>query len=253
MESWEPEQVLLWAVERFPSQVAMTCSFAGAGTVLAHMLHRHGADVPILFLDTGFHFAETLQFKREFAGRFGLRVIDIRPALTVAEQERQWGAYLYDRDPDLCCRLRKVEPLSRALVEMGVKAWVTALRRDQSETRRRIQILELHEVAPDHEVVKIHPLANWTRRDVWRYIERHGLPYHPLLDDGYASIGCWPCTERTLPGAGERSGRWPGKNKTECGLHTFSRRLAAAAGGTLDAERCDGDTAGSGSVSTDAG
>ena len=253
MESWAPERVLLWALERFPGQVAMTCSFGGAGTVLAHMLHRHGADVPILFLDTGFHFAETLQFKREFAARFGLRVIDVQPALTVAEQERRLGAHLYDRDPDLCCRLRKVEPLSRALVEMGVKAWVSALRRDQSETRRQIQILELHQVAPDHQVVKVHPLANWTRRDVWRYIECHGLPYHPLLDDGYTSIGCWPCTERAVPGGDERSGRWPGKNKTECGIHTFSRKVDGATGGSLKADGVDSDAVDAGTVSTDAG
>lgn len=226
METWEPEQVLLWALKRFPKRLAMTCSFGGAGTVLAHMLSRYGADVPILFLDTGFHFAETLQFKREFAARFGLRVIDLHPELTVAQQERELGAHLHERDPDLCCRLRKVEPLRRALQAMGAAAWITALRRDQSDTRSGIQVLELHEIAPGHRLVKVHPLAAWTRQDVWRYIERHGLPYHPLLDEGYTSIGCWPCTERAIPGAGERSGRWPGKEKTECGLHTFSQRVA---------------------------
>ncbi len=240
METWETEQVLRWVLERFPGRVAMTCSFSGAGTVLAHMLARMGADVPILFLDTGFHFAETLQFKREFAARYGLRVIDVHPALTVAQQERQLGPHLYDRDPDLCCRLRKVEPLARALEELGIAAWIAALRRDQSHTRRAIRILELHEVSPGREVVKIHPLANWTRQDVWRYIDRHGLPYHPLLDDGYMSIGCWPCTDRTPPGAGERSGRWPGKGKVECGLHTFSRRLDVPAEVYADAEGIEG-------------
>lgn len=225
METWEPEQVLLWALKRFPKRLAMTCSFGGAGTVLAHMLSRYGADVPILFLDTGFHFAETLQFKREFAARFGLRVIDLHPELTVAQQERELGAHLHERDPDLCCRLRKVEPLARAFRELAPEAWISALRRDQGPTRRRIQILELHQVAPDHHLVKVHPLANWKRRDVWRYIQQHGLPYHPLLDAGYTSIGCWPCTAPAAPGSDERSGRWPGRDKTECGLHTFSRRL----------------------------
>ncbi|HEY8417118.1 MAG TPA: phosphoadenylyl-sulfate reductase [Limnochordales bacterium] len=231
METWRPDQVLRWAVERFPQQLAMTCSFGGGGIALAHMLQQLGAEVPILFLDTGFHFAETLQFKREFAARFGLRVIDLHPTLTVAEQERQLGAHLYERDPDLCCRLRKVEPLAQALKEMGAAAWITALRRDQGDTRRHIGIVELHEIAPGHRLVKVHPLANWTRDDVWRYIHRHGLPYHPLLDEGYSSIGCWPCTARTAPGAGERSGRWPGKDKTECGLHTFSRRVDVLSAG----------------------
>ncbi|MBO8142051.1 MAG: phosphoadenylyl-sulfate reductase [Firmicutes bacterium] len=225
METWDPERILLWAAERFSPRLVVTCSFGGAGTVLAHFISRHQLPVPILFVDTGFHFAQTLQFRRELASHWGLTVIEVRAEESVAEQERRLGPKLYERDPDLCCRLRKVEPLARALNDLDVAAWAAALRRDQSPARRNIQILEFHEVPPGRRLVKIHPLANWTREDVWRYIHRHGLPYHPLLDEGYTSIGCWPCTQPVRPGDPERSGRWPGLDKTECGLHTFSRRI----------------------------
>jgi len=225
-ERWTAEQILLWAAERFAPKAVMTCSFGGGGIVLAHMLSRLGLDVPVVFLDTGYHFEETLAFKDEVARLFRLRVITQQPALTVREQDAQYGPRLYERDPDLCCRLRKVEPLAAALRFLDAKCWIAALRRDQAATRRGLGVVEPHGLPDGRTVVKVHPMANWTRADVERYIDRHGLPRHPLARRGYASIGCWPCTAPAAPGH-ERSGRWPGTGKTECGLHTFTAKLGA--------------------------
>lgn len=208
-------------MERFAPKAVLTCSFGGGGIVLAHMLSRRRPDVPVLFLDTGYHFEETLRFKDEFARRFGLRVITQRPGLTVDEQDAQYGPQLYRRDPDLCCYMRKVEPMAAALRSLDAACWIAALRRDQSPTRRDVAIVEQHRMDDGRTVAKVHPLANWTRQDVWSYIREHDLPYHPLLDDGYTSIGCAPCTVPATS-ADERSGRWAGTNKTECGLHTFT-------------------------------
>lgn len=241
-ELWEPERILTWAVRLFKGRIVLTCSFGGGGIVLAHMLSRRHPDVPVLFLDTGFHFQETLQFKERFAKQFGLNVMTIRPRLTVEEQTARFGPDLFARRPDACCNMRKVEPLAAALLEKQVDAWVSALRRDQSPTRQDVKMGEWHTIDAPKErsdltgsrlVLKIHPLANWTRADVERYIAQHELPYHPLLDQGYTSIGCAPCTVPVNPlTADERAGRWAGTTKVECGLHTFSRRL----GGTKDAK-----------------
>lgn len=223
-ENWAAEELLLWAVDKFSPRAVLTCSFGGGGTVLAHMLSRKRPDVPVLFLDTGYHFEETVAFKKEFGRRFGLRIVTQQPALTVAEQDAQYGPRLYEHNPDLCCHMRKVEPLAAALRSLDAACWIAALRRDQSRTRRALNIAEFHELDDGRTVVKVHPLANWTRQDVWRYIAEHDLPYHPLLDEGYTSIGCHPCTAPALSTDDERSGRWPGTSKTECGLHTFKVR-----------------------------
>jgi phosphoadenosine phosphosulfate reductase len=169
--------------------------------------------VPVLFLDTGFHFPETYAFKDQFVKQYNLNLVEYHPATDPGP--------LYATDPDRCCAIRKVEPMQRALA--GVDAWITALRRDQSETRSDVDLLEYHEV-DGRPLVKVLPLAHWGRTEVWQYILGHGIPYHPLLDQGYSSIGCWPCTQRTLAGGDERSGRWSGTGKTECGLHTFTQR-----------------------------
>lgn len=226
-ETWEAERILRWAVEQFSPRAVLTCSFGGGGIVLAHMLSRMRPDVPVLFLDTGYHFEETVAFKDEFARRFGLRIITQQPALTVDEQTVQYGPRLYERDPDLCCYMRKVEPMTAALRSLDAACWIAALRRDQSRTRQSVAIIERHELDDGRQVVKVHPLANWTKEDVWRYIDRHQLPYNPLLDQGYTSIGCYPCTAPARLPDDERSGRWPGMGKTECGLHTFSRKVTS--------------------------
>jgi phosphoadenosine phosphosulfate reductase len=206
-----PEEVLRWALETFPRRTALTVSFGGPGVVLAHMLSRIDKTVPIYFLDTGFHFSQTLEFKARFTAQYGLNVVDLKPATEPGP--------LYQTDPDRCCWIRKVEPMQRTLPEFD--AWVSALRADQAKTRSGIEVLEYHDAA-GHAVVKVYPLATWSRDTVWQYIREHQIPYHPLHDSGFRSIGCWPCTRATRPGEDERAGRWSGMGKTECGLHTFT-------------------------------
>ena len=209
-----PERIVAWTVATFPERAALTVSFGGGGVVLAHMLSRIDRGVPVLFLETGFHFPETLAFKDQFAERYGLNLVELRPATDPGP--------LYRTDPDHCCWIRKVEPLQRALG--GFDAWISAVRSDQGDTRAGLDILEYHQ-ANGHPIVKVFPLAGWSRDDVWRYIREQDIPYHPLLDQGFTSIGCWPCTRATRPGEPERAGRWSGMGKTECGLHTFTVKV----------------------------
>jgi phosphoadenosine phosphosulfate reductase len=208
------EELLEWAVAEFAPRIAMTSSFGAEGIVLIDKLARIAPNIPIIYLDTGFQFKETDELKERLRARYHLNLIEHRTALSTTEQAAIYGDRLYARDPDLCCRLRKVEPLRRAL--KGFDAWIAALRRDQSPTRVGIRLIEWN---AQHELIKINPLAAWTRQKVWDYIVRHNLPYHPLYDEGYASIGCAPCTRRVEAGAHERSGRWDGETKLECGIH----------------------------------
>lgn len=213
-EAGSVEEVLEWAVTRFSPRIAMTSSFGAEGIVLIDHLAQIAPQTPIIYLETGFQFPETDQLKERLRARYDLNLIEHRAALTVEEQTAVYGDRLYARDPDLCCRLRKVEPLRQALI--GLDAWIAALRRDQSPTRAAIGVVEWN---AKHGLVKINPLATWTRQKVWDYIVRHDLPYNPLYDEGYLSIGCQPCTRRVEAGAHERSGRWDGQVKLECGIH----------------------------------
>jgi phosphoadenosine phosphosulfate reductase len=213
-ETRSVEEILEWAVTRFSPRLAMTSNFGAEGVVLIDKLARLAPHLPIIYLDTGFQFPETDRLKERLRERYQLQILEYRASLTVEEQAAVYGDRLYERDPDRCCRMRKVEPLRQAL--RGFDAWIAALRRDQSPTRALINIVEWN--AP-HALVKIHPLATWTRQQVWDYLVRHELPYNPLYDEGYASIGCAPCTRRVVPGAHERSGRWDGQAKLECGIH----------------------------------
>jgi phosphoadenosine phosphosulfate reductase len=208
------EEILEWSVERFSPRLAMTSNFGAEGVVLIDHLARVAPRTPIIYLETGFQFAETDQLKERLRERYGLNIVERRAELSVEEQNRVHGERLYERDSDLCCRIRKVEPLAEALKEYD--AWVAALRRDQSPTRANIGVVEWN---ARHGLVKINPLATWTRRDVWDYIVAYELPYNPLYDDGYTSIGCVPCTRPVAAGAHERSGRWDGEKKLECGIH----------------------------------
>jgi len=208
------EEILKWAVERFSPQLAMTSNFGAEGVVVIDHLARVAPGTPILYLETGFQFAETDQLKERLRERYGVNIIERRAGLGVDQQNRIHGERLYERDPDLCCRIRKVEPLAAAL--KGYDAWIAALRRDQSPTRANIGVVEWN---ARHGLAKINPLATWTRKRVWDYIVSHKLPYNKLYDDGYASIGCVPCTRRVAAGAHERSGRWDGEKKVECGIH----------------------------------
>jgi phosphoadenosine phosphosulfate reductase len=216
--SARPESVIKWALTMFPGKTVLTASFGAGGVVLAHILSRIDRRVPVVFLDTRLHFRETYAFKNQFAARYGLSLLELTPLKDPGP--------LYETDPDRCCTLRKVEPLRRAIA--GYDAWITAVRRDQADTRKAIEVLEYHEVDDGRPIVKVFPLAHWSQADVWRYIRENDLPHHPLLDQGYTSIGCWPCTRPTLPGEHQRAGRWSGKGKTECGLHTFTTKHAAA-------------------------
>jgi phosphoadenosine phosphosulfate reductase len=213
-ESSSVEEILEWAVEQFAPRLVMTSNFGAEGVVVIDKLARVAPQTPVVFLDTGFQFHETDRLKERIRERYRINIVEERAELSVVEQNRSYGEKLYERDPDLCCRIRKVEPLKRALARYD--GWIAALRRDQSPTRANIGVVEWN---ARHGLVKIHPLAAWTRRDVWDYIIRHKLPYHPLYDDGYTSIGCEPCTRRVAAGAHERSGRWEGKGKLECGIH----------------------------------
>ena len=208
-----PDTVLTWAVETFPRKVTLTVSFGGGGVVLAHLISRIDRTVPVMFLDTRFHFPETYAFKERFVREYGLNLVELQPLTDPGP--------LYRTDADRCCWIRKVEPLERALI--GFDAWISAVRQDQSDSRSTTELLEYHDVA-GRPIVKVFPLAQWSRTDVWRYIRENDVPYHPLLDQGYASIGCWPCTRPTTAGEPERAGRWAGTRKTECGLHTFTLR-----------------------------
>jgi phosphoadenosine phosphosulfate reductase len=191
-----------------------------------HMALESRPDVPVLFLETGFHFAETLAFKAQLTERLGLRVVDLVGEHTTDSQAATFGPRLYERDPDRCCDINKVRPMLEAL--RGLDAWITAFRRDSSPTRATSPIVDRYEVEPGRSIVKINPVATWTRRDTWAYLREHDLPHNPLYDLGYASIGCAPCTRMQMPGEPERAGRWAGLSKWECGIQQREARRTPA-------------------------
>lgn len=207
------EAVVAWAAETFGPRFCVTSSFADA--VLVHLVSRVAPGTDVVFLDTGLHFAETLAVRDWVAVTLPVRVRSIRPALTVGQQDGRYGPRLFARDPDECCRLRKVEPLRRALADYD--AWAAGLRRDESPTRANTPTVHFEAARGK---VKINPLAAWLQSDVDAYTARWKVPVNPLLRKGYSSIGCWPCTRRTTAGEDPRAGRWPLFDKTECGLHT---------------------------------
>ncbi len=204
--------VVEWAAQTFGQRLCVTSSMTDA--VVAHLVSQVVPGVEVVFLDTGYHFAETLGTRDAVQAMLPVEVVTVRPALSVAEQDAAYGPRLHDRDPDLCCRLRKVQPLQRALV--GYDAWVTGLRRDEAPSRARTPLVEFD---VKRGKVKVNPIAAWTQRDVDNYVAYHGVLLNPLLQDGYSSIGCAPCTRRVAPGEDARAGRWAGLAKTECGLH----------------------------------
>ncbi len=206
------DEVAQWAAETFPGTLAVACSMADL--VLPHLVSQHARGVDVLFLETGYHFPETLSVRRATDFVLPVRVVDVLPAQTVAEQDATHGPRLHERDPSLCCALRKVDPLARALA--GYDAWVTGVRRVESPTRTLTPLVTFDEL---HGLVKINPLAAWTDDELVAYAQEHGVLLNPLLADGYPSIGCAPCTARVAPGADPRSGRWAGLAKTECGIH----------------------------------
>jgi phosphoadenosine phosphosulfate reductase len=215
LETATAEDVLAYAVERFSPRIVLTCSWQKQSSVLVHMLSEIAPGTRVVEFDTGLLFPETYETRERLLERYPLRFERILPEESVEEQAQTHGDRLWERDPDRCCGLRKVAPLERALD--GMDAWITGIRREQSSSRRTARKIE---VDARRGVVKVQPLADWTNRDVWRYIWRHSIPYNPLHDHGFPSIGCMPCTHSVAGDGSERSGRWRGTGKIECGLHT---------------------------------
>lgn len=211
-----PEEILRWAVERFGAKLTMATAFGAEGCAIIHMLAAIDPRVRIFNLDTGYQFRETLELRDRIAEKYGIEVEMVRPDTTVAEYEAIHGGPLYETHPDRCCHDRKILPLRRAIAGYG--AWISSIRGDQSNDRANTP-----KVGWDKKfnLVKINPLLNWTKKDVWSFVVANGVPYNPLHDAGYPSIGCWPCTQPVAPGDDERAGRWAGKAKTECGLHSL--------------------------------
>ncbi|SDJ14258.1 phosphoadenosine phosphosulfate reductase [Frankineae bacterium MT45] len=206
-------EILAWAAEQFGSKWCVASSMADA--VLPHLAASVAPGVDVVFLDTGYHFAETIGTRDAVAATMQLNLITVTPKRTVAEQDAEFGPCLYERDPDLCCAMRKVAPLADALEPYT--AWASGLRRDEASTRHDVRVVEWD---AKRSMVKLNPIAAWTEDDVQRYIADNGVLVNPLLFDGYGSVGCAPCTRRLLEGEDARAGRWAGLTKTECGLHT---------------------------------
>ncbi len=216
-----PKEILTWAAETI-ERLAVASSFQASGLVILHLMGNIRPDVPVLFLDTGFHFSETLAFRDRLVKEWGLNVVDLRGEHgSVERQNELHGSGLYKVDPDRCCHINKVLPLQRALE--GYDGWVSGLRRDQSPLRAGTPVVEAQMLPSGREVFKIHPLAGWTRAEVEEYIADNGVPTHPLFERGYASIGCWPCTRPVDAAEHDRAGRWDGFGKNECGIHSFGK------------------------------
>ncbi len=212
-------EILTWAWETFGERAAIGTSFQGAGLVMMHLAREQGLKFPVFTMDTGLLFPETVALHQRLEDFFGHKIERMVPDLTVEQQAEANGPELWKRDPDLCCTMRKVLPLRSKLSELD--CWITGLRRQQSDTRSNIGIVEIYEFDEGRDLAKLNPMANWAREDVWKYLHDHQIPYNPLHDQGYKSIGCQPCTAKDKGGENERGGRWIGFNKVECGIHTF--------------------------------
>lgn len=211
-----PREILRWAVETFATKLTMATAFGPEGCVILHMLSEIDPKVRVFNLDTGYQFPETLALRDRIAERYGIEVEMVQPSTTVVEYEALNGGPVYSHDTDRCCADRKLGPLRRAIV--GYDAWISAIRADQSAHRLKASVVGWD---AKFDLVKVNPLLGWTKRDVWAFVMEHKVPYNPLHDQGYPSIGCWPCTRSVVSGGDERDGRWSGQAKTECGLHSL--------------------------------
>lgn len=215
LESATPQEILRYAADRFAPRFTMATAFGPEGMTLIHMLAEIAPQTPIFNLDTGYQFEETLELRRRVKSRYGIDVELKKPDTTVEEYEAINGGPVYKTDPNRCCFDRKLRVLHQAA--RGMHAWASAIRRDQSTDRQRAAIVGWDD---KFQLVKISPLANWTKKEVWKLISDHDIPYNPLHDKGFPSVGCWPCTRAVQLGEDERAGRWSGFEKKECGLHT---------------------------------
>ena len=215
-EAWTAEEVLAWSYRQFGQQIAISSAFGAEGMVLIDIASQVGQNIRVFTLDTEFLHPETYNLMEQVEQRYRIKIERVLPLLSPAEQERVHGAGLWLRDPDRCCELRKVEPLRRKLSEL--RAWVTSIRRDQTAARAHV-----HKISWDSNfgLVKINPIADWSARKIWQYIHQFQVPYNPLHDRGFPSIGCTHCTRAVRPGEDARAGRWAGFAKTECGLHSI--------------------------------
>jgi phosphoadenosine phosphosulfate reductase len=214
-----PQEILRWATEVFHPRLTMATAFGAEGCCLIHMLAEIEPSVHVFNLETGYQFPETLELRERIKDRYGIEVVLIRPELTIAEYEAVHGGPLYTNRPDQCCHDRKILPLRRAIA--GYDAWISAIRRDQTVQRATAGVVQWD---AKFGLVKINPLLSWTKRDVWNFILENDVPYNPLHDEGYLSIGCWPCTRAVGEGEDERAGRWSGTQKKECGLHVLEHQ-----------------------------
>jgi phosphoadenosine phosphosulfate reductase len=224
IENWSAQRVLSWAFETFDREVAISSAFGAEGMVLIDMASRVHKNFRLFTVDTEFLFPETYSLMDKIEQRYGVPIERVYSILSPDEQVRNHGSALWKRDPDLCCNLRKVEPLRRKLGEL--KAWITSIRRDQTSARAGA-----HKVEWDSKfgLVKVNPIVDWTSRQVWHYIRQHAVPYNALHDQNFPSIGCTHCTAAVGPGEDSRAGRWPGFAKTECGLHVIEPAPSASA------------------------
>src|SRR5882724_227182 len=213
-ETASPEAVLRWAIGEFSPDVALATGFGAEGCVLVSMLSAISPSTRIFYLDTDLLFEETYALRDRLEAHYGVHFERRATSLTLSDQAAQYGERLWESQPDLCCRLRKVEPLREML--KGVRAWVTAIRRDQSPARAGTGLVERDEKVG---LIKVNPLVAWSAHDVWNYIAKHDVPYNTLHDQGYPSIGCVPCTTPVQLGETSRAGRWRGTGKSECGIH----------------------------------
>jgi phosphoadenosine phosphosulfate reductase len=219
-ETLDPGEVIDRLLDENRGAACITCSFQAEDMVVLHLLRKRLPQVPVLFLETGYHFAQAYAYRDRMTELWHLNLVNVIPAQSVAEQESELGI-LYRTDPSLCCQRRKVEPLMKALEPFDL--WFTGLRREQSPTRKTLKTVEDHLLPSGRRLLKVSPLAAWDWKQVWRYTVDYGIEYLPLYDEGYRSIGCEPCTGVPAEGADPRSGRWGG-NKLECGIHTFSKK-----------------------------
>jgi phosphoadenosine phosphosulfate reductase len=218
LDEKSPQEILRWAVDCYFPRLTMATAFGAEGCCIIHMLAEIEPAVRIFNLDTGYQFPETLELREQIKERYGIEVEYIRPELSVAEYEAEHGGPMYRHRPDQCCHDRKVLPLRRAIE--GYDAWISSIRRDQTTHRARAGAVQWD---AKFGLMKINPILSWTKKDVWNFISRHEIPYNPLHDRGYPSIGCWPCTAPVKDGDDERAGRWAGSTRKECGLHVIEQ------------------------------
>jgi phosphoadenosine phosphosulfate reductase len=214
LEGRHPEEIVAWAIHTYHPGVALACSFGMEDVALVHMIAQVRKDARLFYLDTDLLFPQTYATRDRLIERYGVTPERVTPRLSLSEQAEKHGDALWQRDPNACCGIRKVEPLGRVLSTLD--AWITGIRRDQTPQRANARVVEWD---ARHGLVKVNPLAAWTFDDVAAYVRANDIPYNPLHDQGYPSIGCTPCTRAVAPGEDPRAGRWAGFQKTECGLH----------------------------------